>query len=122
LRNALAAGRDLPEPPPNAPSPFAFADTDRVRAIFAEAGFARVSFDAIDEPMYFGPDTERAFAGVSKLGIVNGLLADLDETRRREALDLLRETLEQHQTPDGVLLGTSAWIVRATTTQEQEGS
>ena len=33
FRAALAVGRDLPTPPPDAPSPFALADPDRVRAI-----------------------------------------------------------------------------------------
>jgi SAM-dependent methyltransferase len=122
LRAALAAGRDLPEPPPNAPSPFAFADADRVRGIFDAAGFARITFDPLDEPMFFGPDPQGAFAGVSKLGIVNGLLADLDEERRGEALDRLRDALERHQTPEGVLLSTSAWLVRATKAREEEES
>jgi SAM-dependent methyltransferase len=122
LRAALAAGRDLPEPAPDAPSPFAFADADRVRGILGGAGFARVTFDPLDEPMYFGPDPQRAFADVSKLGIVNGLLADLDETRRREALDRLRETLERHQTQEGILVDTSAWLVRAIKAREGEES
>lgn len=114
LRAALAAGRDLPEPPPHAPSPFAFADPDRVREILSAAGFEAISFDPLDEPMYFGHDAVRAFEDVSKLGVVKGLLADLDEDGRRRALDGLSDTLKTHETPAGVLLGTSAWMVRAT--------
>lgn len=122
LRTALAAGRDLPDPPPNAPSPFAFAEADRVRRILGAAGLTRVTFDPLERPMYFGQDPQGAFLGVTKLSIVRGLLADLDEKRRREALDRLRATVERHQTPAGVLFDTSAWLVRATKAREDEGS
>ncbi len=44
FRTALAVGRDLPTPPPDAPSPFALSDPDRVRAILGAAGFADISF------------------------------------------------------------------------------
>jgi SAM-dependent methyltransferase len=122
LRAALAAGRDLPEPQPHAPSPFAFADPDRVREILSAAGFEEVSFDSLDEPMHFGPDAARSFEDVSKLGIVKGLLADLDEDGRRRALDRLRDTLKKHETPAGVLLDASAWMVRATKARRKERS
>jgi SAM-dependent methyltransferase len=39
LRAAIALGRDLPVPPPDAPSPFALADPDRVRRVLGAAGF-----------------------------------------------------------------------------------
>jgi SAM-dependent methyltransferase len=121
LRAALAASRDLPDPPPDAPSPFAFAEAERVRGILGTAGLARVTFDPLERPMYFGPDPQGAFLGVTKLSIVRNLLADLDEKRRQKALDRLRETVERHQTPAGVLFDTSAWLVRATTAREDEG-
>ncbi|MFY9587370.1 MAG: class I SAM-dependent methyltransferase, partial [Actinomycetota bacterium] len=86
---ALAAGRDLPTPPPNAPSPFALADAGRVREILGAAGFTDVELDEVERPTYFGPDAARSFDGVRKLGIVNGLLADLDDRARAAALDSL---------------------------------
>src|SRR5690349_3634706 len=62
FRAALAAGRDLPTPPPEAPSPFAFADPDRVRAILTAAGFVDVTFESLREPMRFGSDVDDAYA------------------------------------------------------------
>ena len=41
LRGALAVGRELPMPPPDAPTPFALADPERVRTILESAGFQR---------------------------------------------------------------------------------
>ena len=38
LRSALAIGRELPMPPPDAPTPFALANPERVRSILGSAG------------------------------------------------------------------------------------
>jgi SAM-dependent methyltransferase len=114
VRSALAAGRDLPEPPADAPGALSFADPERVRSILEAAGFTAVGFHEIAEPMYFGPDASRAYESVTRLGIVGGLLADLDGRARAGALDALRRTIVDHETPEGVLLGTNSWLIRAT--------
>jgi SAM-dependent methyltransferase len=119
LREALAAGRDLPEPPQGAPSPFAFADPMRVRQVLTGAGFEDIALDPVEEPIYFGPNVERAFEGVTKQGIVTGLLSDLDDEARSQALDRVREKLAKHETLDGVLFDTSAWLVRAAKARER---
>lgn len=113
LRGALAVGRALPEPPPGATGPFGFADPDRVRAILGEAGFDDVAFEAIDEPIEFGTDAEDAFGFVRSFGITQGLTQDLDDVAKARALDALHATLIAHGTDDGVLLGTSAWLITA---------
>ncbi|HVL90171.1 MAG TPA: methyltransferase domain-containing protein [Actinomycetota bacterium] len=113
VRDALAAGRDLPEPPPDAPSPVSLADPDRVKRILTEAGFEELDLESVDEPMRFGADAERGFEGATRLSIVTGLLADLDDATRRDALHRLRQALAGRQTPDGVLFPASAWLVRA---------
>ena len=56
LSTALAAGRDLPAPPPEAPSPFALADPDRVRSVLTSAGFADIELDGTTARMWFGND------------------------------------------------------------------
>src|SRR5690242_14804122 len=50
LSGALAAGRDLPAPPPGAPGPFSLADPGRVRALLAAAGFSGITMEALHEP------------------------------------------------------------------------
>lgn len=113
LRGALAMGRELPEPPPEAPTPFALADPDRVRGILGQAGYADVGFEPIDEPVELGRDVDDAFAFTQVMGIVEGLSHDLDEKARAEAMDNIRKLLAEHETSDGVLLGTSAWLITA---------
>lgn len=81
LRAALAVGRQLPEPPPDAPTPFALADPDRVRRILSAAAFEDVDFQPVDEAIGFGSDAKDAFAFMQTLGIVESLTRDLDDAR-----------------------------------------
>ena len=42
------------------------------------------------------------------------MLEGVDATRRAQALDALRCTLAAHETDDGVIYDSAAWIVEAT--------
>jgi SAM-dependent methyltransferase len=110
---ALAAGRSLPTPPPDAPTPFSLADPQRVHSILGAAGFTDVELEALAEPMYFGRDVDEAHAFV--LGLLGFLLEGLDESgaSRRKALDDLRATIAAHATPDGVHYPSATWLVTA---------
>lgn len=113
FRAALAAGRDLPTPPPNVPSPFGMADRDLTTERLTAAGFDAITFESVDEPMRFGQDAGDAWAFISTLGIVRGLTADLDEGSRRDALGRLRASIEAHETSGGVRFPASAWLITA---------
>ena len=113
LRAALAMGRQLPEPPPGAPGPFQLANAHYVRRILADAGFVAVELESVDEPVYLGANVDDAFAFVRTMGMVLGLIHDLDEASRRQALERLHDTLAAYETDQGVLLGASAWLVTA---------
>ena len=113
FRTALAAGRTLPLPPPDAPTPFSQADPERVRRILGEAGFSEVDFTEIGEPIDFGTNADDAFGFIRKTGIVIGLTQDLDDATKVCALEELRATIEAHDTGEGVLFGTSAWLITA---------
>ncbi|MFG3224765.1 class I SAM-dependent methyltransferase [Kitasatospora sp. NPDC048194] len=106
---ALAAGRTLPAPPPDAPGPFSLADPDRVRAVLTAAGFDEPAFEAVAAPMHFGHDADRAFRFVT--GLLGWMLTDLDETARSRALADLRTTLEAHETRSGVWFDSAAWLI-----------
>ncbi len=111
FRAALAVGRDLPTPPPDAPSPFALADPDRVLGILGAAGFADVTFQGLREPMSFGPDPDDAFQFVSEL--TSWMRNGLDEAGRESALAALRTTIADHADDRGVAYESGTWIIQA---------
>jgi hypothetical protein len=109
----LAMGRTLPEPPPDAPTPFALAQADRVEQILGDAGFVDVDFTKIDDDMEFGSDPADAFEFLSTMGIVNGLTNQLDESTKAGALNALRDTIAAHDSTDGVRFASAAWLITA---------
>jgi SAM-dependent methyltransferase len=108
---ALAAGRDLPAPPPDAPGPFALSDPDRVRTVLTSAGFTNVALEAASAGMWFGRDADDAHRFV--IGLLGWMLDGLDDAGRARALDALRSTLAAHETHAGVVYESAAWIIRA---------
>ncbi len=114
VRGALALGRTLPTPPPDAPTPFSLADPERVTARLTAAGFEDIQLDPVDEPMEMGTDAEDAFEFFKGTGVVRGLLEGVDEAGRAQALDDLHTAFKQAETADGVLLGSAAWLITAT--------
>jgi SAM-dependent methyltransferase len=113
LRDALAVGRELPVPPPDAPTPFALADPERVRAILESAGFDSVGLEPIDEPVELGVDASDALDFAKTMGIVEGLTNGLDAQPRAEAMTNLANLFHTHETADGVLIGSAAWLITA---------
>jgi SAM-dependent methyltransferase len=108
---ALAAGRDLPAPPPEAPGPFTLADPDVIASVLTAAGFRDIAIDGHKAPMWFGADADDAYQLVA--GLLGWMLEGLDEPSRARAQDALRATIEAHQTADGVLYDSAVWITGA---------
>jgi SAM-dependent methyltransferase len=113
IRQALAAGRTLPAPPTGVPGAFGLADPTAIAALLPKAGFNAVTVQAVREPVWLGHDAQDAFEFMRGMGIVRGLLGDLDNTTAAAALEALRAALRDHETAHGVLLGSAAWIVTA---------
>jgi SAM-dependent methyltransferase len=110
---ALAGGREVPAPLPDAPGPFSFADPERARGVLTAAGFVDIALDGADEPMYFGATIDDAYRFVRGLSFTDYMLDGLDERGRAAALGALRATIEAHQTPDGVAYPSAVWLVTA---------
>ncbi|MDX2681660.1 class I SAM-dependent methyltransferase [Streptomyces sp. NY05-11A] len=104
---ALAAGRT----PPHAPGPFSLADPHRTRSLLTTAGFAEPHFEALQAPMYFGPDADRAHRFV--LGLLGWTLDGLDPDHRDRALAGLRTSVENHAGPRGVEYASATWLITA---------
>jgi len=111
LSGALAAGRDLPTPPPDAPGPFSLADPDRVRRVLVAAGFSDIELDGTSAGMWFGDDADDAYRFV--LGMLGWMLGGLDDAGRARALEALRVTASAHETDQGVIYESATWTIRA---------
>lgn len=112
ISSALAAGRDLPAPPPEAPGPFSLADLGRVRKILGDAGFTDIEIDGKTAEMWFGTDADDAFGFVREF--FGWMLEGLDDAGRGRALDALRATMAVHHDAGlGVCFDSATWIVRA---------
>ena len=109
ITTALAAGRNLPSPPPNAPGPFSMSDPDRVRTLLTDAGFADPQFESLEEPMYFGARADDAHPFIA--GLTAWMLEGLDEDGKARALDDLRTTIGKHETRNGVVFASAAWLI-----------
>jgi len=112
LSTAMAAGRDLPAPPPEAPGPFSLSDPARVRTTLTRAGFTGVDLHPSSEPMWFGEDADDA--QVFLVGLLGWMLQGLDDDGRARALDDLHRTLAAHLTDEGVLFQSATWTINAT--------
>jgi SAM-dependent methyltransferase len=111
ITRALAAGRDLPGPPPDA-GPFSLSTPDRVRLLLTSAGFVDVELSGMHAGMWFGHDADDAHRFV--LGLMGWMLQDLDAAGTRRATDALHASMVEHETPEGVLFESAAWITEAT--------
>lgn len=111
IDRALSKGRP-PAPVDDGPGAFSLADPARTRRILTAAGFTEIDLGDVHEPVFYGPDGGTAFDAV--LGLwVGDLLAGLDVRAAAVARERLRATLDAHDTCDGVLFDSRAWIVTA---------
>lgn len=101
----------LPPPDPLAPGPFAFASDARVRAILGGAGFREVEIRAFDMLIGNG-DLAATLELTLRVGPLGAALRDNPSYKDRLA-DTVRATLARFETPRGVLMPASVWIVTA---------
>jgi len=113
------AARYIPLPPPPAPGtpgPFSFADTDRVRGILAQSGFAEITFADLRETLTVGGggalDQTVAFL-LQGVGPASAALREADPAVRSKVAAAVREALAPFHTAAGVRLASAAWIVTA---------
>ena len=111
ISGALAAGRDLPTPPSDAPGPFSLSDPRVIRDVLTSAGFDDIAVDGSEAPMWFGADAADAHRFV--LGLMGWMLQGLDDEARGRALEDLEATMASHATEAGVLFESAAWVITA---------
>jgi SAM-dependent methyltransferase len=103
----------LPEPDPEEPGPYSFADPARVTRILVQAGFAPPTFTPLDIEMDLaaGGTLEDAVAQSADMGRTKRALADQPDGIRSAAIDSIRRALMPYVSPAGVKLAGAVWLV-----------
>ena len=105
-----------PAPPLYAPGPFAFADADFVRAILARAGWASITFEAVDYAHVAGQGAnalDEAEDYFCRIGPFAAAIRALDPERHAVLRNRLRGMLDRHEADRLVAFPAAAWIVSA---------
>ena len=96
------------------PGPFSLADEARVRAVLATAGCVAVDVRPVAEPLLFGADPADTVAFLKDTGMGRAALQGADPaTAARAARRALQSALEPYRTPEGIRVGSAAWLVTA---------
>jgi len=109
-----AAAPFLPEVPrfeADAPGRFAFADPDRVRTVLEASGWREVKIDPLDvsSPLSF----DELMIMSLRLGPLNPILKDADETVRGQVRQAVAEALAPYVTDGMAEMASACWLVTA---------
>ena len=114
---AAAQHLTLPPPPaPDAPGPFSLADPERLRGILARAGFERITLEELRATLTLGGGgaLDEAVRFLTEgVGPVSGVLREADPALRPTVAAAVRAAIAPFHTPEGVRMGSAAWIVIA---------
>lgn len=104
-----------PPPPANAAGPFRLADPARIEELMRSGGFANIEITRRAKPLRVGGGValEAATDFLLQLGPGAALLKDANEELKARARSVVRATLAPFETPHGVTLESSTWIVTA---------
>jgi SAM-dependent methyltransferase len=114
LRIAAAHGVVPDEPAGEGPGPWSLSDPASVRATLEGAGLHDVRLDPVERRLRVGADPDDVLGYWLSQPRAKALLAQADPTLAAAITAAIRDHLGSHQTGDGVLLRSSAWVVTAT--------
>lgn len=98
------------------PGPFSMASADLVSQQLLSAGFEKIGFERLDQPVCIGKDLQEAVEFALALGPAGEILRLAGETSdalKAKVRAELAETLRAFERPDGVWGPSSAWLVTA---------
>ena len=98
---------------PSAPGPFAFADPERITGILTASGFTDPAATPAIADLWMGADAAEAAEFLRTTGLGRAVFADAPADLAAEALRRATEALKPYESPDGVRIGGSAWLVTA---------
>ena len=115
LRAALKHVPRLPEPDPDEPGPFAFADEGKVRRILEGAGFRGLSMTrkSVTLDIAAGKGLETAMEGATTIGPASRALRAANEAERGAGIAEIRAEITARLEGAHVRLGAAPWLVGA---------
>lgn len=105
----------LPRPGPEDPGQYSFGNRDRVERILKEAGFAAISLQPLDRPIWMGRDVAEVVANADRFGPLARVFAEAEPSAAARAKAAIAEAVAPHATPEGVLMPGACWLVGART-------
>jgi SAM-dependent methyltransferase len=115
-RVPLDAARDLVHvkpADPNAPGPFAFAGSGRVRDILSHAGFREIRVERHDCEMYMGADLVEATERALEIGPLSRAAGEVDGETREKILERVGRALAPYARTNAIDVGMAVWLVQA---------
>jgi SAM-dependent methyltransferase len=94
---------------PMAPGPFAFADAVRLRDILGQAGFGEIMISQFDARIG-GGTVDEALDLALRVGPLGSAIRE-NPALMPQLAGPVRDVLSRHETPQGVLMAASVWIV-----------
>ena len=111
LLDAITEVTGLVVPPPGMPGPFALSDADRLRRLFADAGFDKIAIDRVAASLR-PPSFDAWWArSLQVAGPAVGILDRLDDASRTRVRDTLRAALSPYETEGGLELPGLALVL-----------
>jgi SAM-dependent methyltransferase len=115
---AGAAAAPILGPPqdvaPGQPGPMGLADPDRTRQILEGVGFTHLTIEDVTVPMRIGADVDDALAFICSVPFVRELLDAAPPSVQERATIAVRNALEAHAGPQGVIThNNGVWLVTA---------
>ena len=98
------------------PGPFSMADQEVVTKQLEIAGYDDVRFERVDAPLMVGNTVEDAIGFQLALGPAGEVYREAGEEaerRHKEIVTALESELQKYKTPEGIVMQSSSWKVRA---------
>ncbi|MEP7455417.1 class I SAM-dependent methyltransferase [Phyllobacterium sp. SB3] len=109
IRRALAPETSISA---DALKPFSLGDPAIATKLLTEVGFGSIDFIDVREPVFYGPDVDKAYNALMELYLVKDAFAQTNEGAQKTS-QRLRDLLTTHMTTEGVLFDSRTWIITA---------
>lgn len=101
-------------PPPGTPGIFALGNQERLEGLMREAGFTDIESRTMMQPIQLGSAEECSMLVRETAGAINGILADLDESKQQSAWEAIEIALKRFEGEDGFRAPTEVRLVVGT--------